>query len=246
MPERWTWRVAELPYEYAVEIRGDQVVWIWDSGPGIPPTEEVQPLQVLLQQGRTAVPSAWQQIPPPILDQLRARGAQLSGAPAPGGGVEATGPTQFAPALSAQVASQNVNPQGNAAPPAGWGQPSGAGAQPPAGWGPPQGGASQGGFGPPQGPPPASGAPVSGAASSAAPTTPGGTAPGSGALPTSASLPTAEPVAPPSGDAKAQVLVLLRAGEKARAVELYRQHFKVSAMLAKEEVEYLAQTLKDE
>ncbi|MCA9629110.1 MAG: hypothetical protein KC766_15625, partial [Myxococcales bacterium] len=138
MPERWTWRVAELPYEYAVEIRGEQVVWIWDSGPGIPPTEEAQPLRALLQQGRAAVPSAWQQVPPPILEQVRARGAQLLGG-AGADGVEATGPTQFAPAIAAQTAmsspapgaapgqassnpqgSAGANPQGNAAPP-GWG-----------------------------------------------------------------------------------------------------------------------------
>lgn len=262
MSDRWTWRVAELPYQYAVEIRGDRLVWIWDSGPGIPPTEEAQPLQALLQQGRAAVPSAWQQIPPPILDQVRARIGQLSGGvPAS----DATGPTQFAPAITAQVASQSagaaappVHPQGNApAAPVGWGPPGGGGQAPPPGWGPPQaasapqpGGASpqgpQAGFGPPQGPPPA--APVSASPSSAVPTTPGGTAPGPGALPTSASLPTAAPVgmAPPSGDPKAQVLAMLRAGDKPRAIELYRQHFKVNAMLAKEEVEYLAQTLKDE
>ncbi|MCA9639629.1 MAG: hypothetical protein H6718_01690 [Polyangiaceae bacterium] len=260
MPDRWTWRVAELPYQYAVEIRGDRLVWIWDSGPGIPPTEEAQPLQALLQQGRAAVPSAWQQIPPPILDQVRARAGQLSGAPA--AGADATGPTQFAPAITAQVASQPTgaqpNPQGTAAaPPAGWGPPAAGAPSPPAGWGPPAGAPApsgnqaapgpQAGFGPPQGPPPAvPGAPISGSPSSAVPTTPGGSAPVG--LPTSASLPTAAPVgaAPPSGDPKAQVVALLRAGEKARAVDLYRQHFKVSAMLAKEEVEYLAQNLKDE
>lgn len=247
MADSWSWNVAELPYRYGVEIRGDKVAWIWDSGHGIPPTEELQPASALLSQGRAAVPTAWQQIPPPILDQLSQRLQALSGASA------ATGPTQFAPAVTAAVAS---NPQGSAAAgssaPAGWGPAQAAAPAAPGGWGQP--GASvpgaQQGFGPAQGPPPPS-AP----ASHQPATQPSNPAAGAGALagaaqsasggpPTSGALPTAAPDM--GGDPKAQVLGLLRAGEKAKAIDLYRHHFKVSAMLAKEEVEYLAQTLRDE
>lgn len=232
MADSWSWQVAELPYRYAVEIRGDKVVWIWDTGHGIPPTEEAQPAAAVLSQGRAGVPTAWQQIPPPIWDQLTQRLRALAGGGA--GEAAATGPTQFAPAVTAAVAS---SPQGSAA----------GGPAAPAGWGPPAGtppGAQQG-FGPAQGPPAAAGPASHQPASHQPATQPSSPAAGaSAALPTSGSLPTAAPAA--GADPKAQVLGLLRAGEKAKAIEVYRHHFKVSAMLAKEEVEYMAQTLKDE
>ncbi len=66
----------------------------------------------------------------------------------------------------------------------------------------------------------------------------------------------APPSAPPSAsqaaqasdagadDPKAYVLTLLRAGEHARAVAYYQATFKVSAIMAREEVENLEQQLR--
>ncbi|MBX3181915.1 MAG: hypothetical protein KIT72_11360 [Polyangiaceae bacterium] len=208
MSDHFTWQAPGLPYQYGVTIRGDQAVWQWWSSPGLPPTEEAQPLAALAE-GRQAIPSAWQQVPEPIWAELQQRATASLG----------TSPTTFAPALVAPVAG---GPAG--APPAGWGPPAGS---PPA-WGAPAG--PQQGFGAPMGPPAAG----QGGPHGAPPPAPalGGPSPAS------------EPAAAGADDPKAYVLTLLRAGEHARAVAYYQATFKVSAIMAREEVENLEQQLR--